>query len=198
MLRILVVLAVCVIAAMAAEPIASITSRGTVELSGIEIQSTLLPSLPVVPGDDVATFSFPAIMVFRDKSRVVLGTNSRVRLETAGGQTQVRLLDGSLDFNLAAGSGLRVLGPGGSIEPQSGSKGSAAVAGNKKVLGGVPPGGLFDILAPINTAPPKTCPNPHGDKDPRKGPGPECPPESRHGNEQLPGCDFNCGKGNGK
>jgi hypothetical protein len=111
-------------------------------LNGVTLAADI-PSTPVVSGDTLIT-SAPAVLLFKDKSRLTLEKNSRVKLESDGDKVLVRLLDGALAYKLAARSPLQFLAAGQPVKLASATEGTLAVRGNQVVTGssrvaGAPP-----------------------------------------------------------
>lgn len=94
---------------MGAPPVGTVTSAVAFVLDGHAIASPGVTSFPVVAGDTVATAAGPAVLLFRDGSRVKLGENSSVEVDAAGADLKVVLLAGALDFKLIPGSHVRVM-----------------------------------------------------------------------------------------
>ena len=101
------VLAVAIVC-FAAAPVAKVSSSGDFRLRGATVRTAGVPSWPVMAGDEIATGAHPAIISFRDGSRLTLGRASRARLASENGALSFRLLDGVLDYRLASRSALRV------------------------------------------------------------------------------------------
>lgn len=95
-------LALFSIGSRAASPIGSIRSGESFFLSGVEMPVAGIRSWPVVEGDEIVTGSALAILSFPDGSRVTLAAGSHVKLEAGGPPTKVRLVTGSLRFQLSS------------------------------------------------------------------------------------------------
>jgi hypothetical protein len=78
----------------AAAPAGRITSSGALTVNGTPVPATAVASLPVVAGDEIATSSSAAVIVFADRTRAVIEPNSRVKLEANGASVRARLLSG--------------------------------------------------------------------------------------------------------
>jgi hypothetical protein len=94
--------------AFAAPLVATVTSAVPFVLDGHLVSSPGVTSFPLLVGDTIGTASGPAVLLFHDGSTVKLGENSSVKLDSAGAETKVVLLSGSLDFKLVAGSNVSV------------------------------------------------------------------------------------------
>src|SRR5258707_1500452 len=93
-------------AAFAASSVGSVSSMGPIEVGGTKLSASTVSSWPLVGGDVISTGNSPAVVFLTGKGRVTLDANPRVRLERQGEQLSVRLLDGSLNYDLVAGSDL--------------------------------------------------------------------------------------------
>jgi hypothetical protein len=89
-------------------PVATISSSGTFELRGVEVKVDGVPSWPMLAGDDVRTTNAPALIQFRDGTRVTLAEKSQAKVEKSGEGLVLRLRTGSMEFNIASGSTLKV------------------------------------------------------------------------------------------
>jgi len=97
-----------VCAVQAAEPVGAITSPEPFLLRGARVVVAGVPSWPVAPGDEIAIGASPAVISFRDGSRVTLGRNSKAKLESDGRPLLLRLLEGTGAYVLASGSALQL------------------------------------------------------------------------------------------
>ncbi|HZS50505.1 MAG TPA: hypothetical protein VFA54_06585 [Bryobacterales bacterium] len=190
--RLILALAVCMTSAVAATPAGSITSSGRVELSGISVDARLLPSLPVVLGDEIATSKDPAVLVLLDRSRLILDANSRVKLDAKGGRTVVQVLEGAVNYSLTSSSTTEVVTSGSQATPKSGTRGLLAV-GNRTPAPSVLGSGFFKGATPFRTVRTKSCPAPQPKDD-------ACVAADCGGvctaTCACAACDNNCGLGN--
>jgi FecR protein len=91
--------------ALLAEPkTATVSSSGPVRIGGIEMSAASVAFWPLANGDVIETFGARATVILADKSRVTINPSSRVRLETVGQRAKVRVLSGSVDYDLASPS----------------------------------------------------------------------------------------------
>src|SRR5579884_765438 len=162
--RLILALAVCLTSAIAATPAGSVTSSGPVELSGISVDARVLPSLPVVLGDEIATSKEPAVLVLLDRSRLILDANSRVKLDAKDGRTIVQVLEGAVNYSLTSSSTTEVVTSGSSALPKSGTRGLLAV-GNRTPAPSVLGSGFFKVATPFRTVRTKSCPAPQPKDD---------------------------------
>ena len=96
MKRVCVLSIVIAVMLAAAGPVGRITSSGAVTVNGSPVPATAVASLPVVAGDEIATSSAAAVIVFPDRSRVTIEPNSSVKLEANGASLSLRALSGAL------------------------------------------------------------------------------------------------------
>ena len=96
MKRMCLLFAVIAVVLAAAGPVGRITSSGAVTVNGNPVPATAVASLPVVAGDEIATSSAAAVIVFPDRSRATIEPNSRVKLEASGVSLSVRAISGAL------------------------------------------------------------------------------------------------------
>lgn len=108
MMRAMLAFVLSVSGALAATPVASVTSSDSFQLNGVPVSMVGIRNWPVAIGDEIATSGSPAVLLFPDMSRIVLEKNSRVKLEPSGGQTNVRVVQGDVRFDLAPASTVQV------------------------------------------------------------------------------------------
>ena len=104
-------------AMFAASSVGSVSSMGPIEVGGTKLLASTVSSWPLVGGDVISTGNSPAVVFLTGKGRVTLDANTRVRLERQGEQLSVRLLDGSLNYDLVAGSDLLFYNGSSSFAP---------------------------------------------------------------------------------
>jgi hypothetical protein len=98
---VLILLAVAAAAAPpAVRPVGRIRSTEPFRLRGATMPVAGMRWWPIVAGDDIVAGASPAIITFDDGTRVTLARDSRLKLESAGGRTRVRLVEGSLQYRL--------------------------------------------------------------------------------------------------
>ncbi len=124
------------VSAFGGSPIAAVTSPEPFELSGVTVPVRGVPSWPLVDGDEIATKDSEAVILFEDRSRVVLDKNTRAKLERKGNRTTVRLLTGGLKYSLATGSLLRLFALGRQVRPEAVGIGTVSIEGESFVAAG--------------------------------------------------------------
>jgi hypothetical protein len=77
-----------------AHSVASVTSAGALGLSGTRIEAGTVPSWPLVLGDEITTFDSAAVIVFKDNSRVLLGSNSMAKIGVENGKMVLNMVTG--------------------------------------------------------------------------------------------------------
>ena len=111
--------ALVVSVAMAANPIATVVSGEGLKVRGTPIPPTAVSSWPVASGDELASGASPAVVMFKDQSRLTLSANSRVKIEQHSGSTCIYLLEGSFRLSAVAGANMGVCGRGKSLVAQT-------------------------------------------------------------------------------
>jgi hypothetical protein len=74
--------------------VASVTSGGVIDLSGTRLEAATVPSWPLVVGDEITTFDSSAVIVFGDKSRVLLDKNSTAVIGFQNGKVMLNMIKG--------------------------------------------------------------------------------------------------------
>ena len=95
--------------AMAALPVAAVSSSTPFDLRGAEVRVEGVSSWPILAGDVIATKNGPAVIMFKDGSRVTLQNHSKARVESSSHGLSFRLLDGVMQIAAVPGSGVSYL-----------------------------------------------------------------------------------------
>ncbi len=91
----------------AAEPVASVIGNAPIDVGGIRTPAHTL--VPIAVGDEVSTEAGPAVVQFRDGSKVVLQPESQLQIEGQPADPSVRMVRGSATYDLVPTSRLRVM-----------------------------------------------------------------------------------------
>lgn len=140
MVRIFVVGLAFTVVAFAATPVATISSASSFELHGVTVRTDGVPSWPMMAGDEIATADAPAVIQFRDGSRVTLAGGSRAKVEKSGESLIFRLLTGSMQFLVVPSSSVQVYKQNTAV---GGPSGSVSTGGTSK-----------PVLVPLDRRPP--------------------------------------------
>lgn len=89
---------------LAAGPVGSVSSSAPFTLRGAPVKVAGVPEWPVLAGDEIVAGTAPAMITFRDGSRVQLNANSRAKVAVTGKQTVLRLTNGQLAYKLSSKS----------------------------------------------------------------------------------------------
>ena len=138
--------------AFAAGPIATAGASRAFLLGGVTVPETAANAVPVVAGDEISALDSPVQLTFADNSSFRLDRKSTVRVQDG----QVRVIKGSVQYQLAPKSKVSVLAGQTVLRPRSGV---ATVGSNTAPV-------LTPVLSrPIlNAAPPKRSKQcPHSD-----------------------------------
>lgn len=95
--------------ASAARVVARVTDTSSVQIRGVTVPMQEVSSWPVALDDEVATGPVPATLRFADGSTVSLARNTKVRVEADGSSYSVRVVSGSVRYNLNPKSAIRVI-----------------------------------------------------------------------------------------
>lgn len=125
----------------AARVVARVTDAESVRIRGVSVPMEGLSSWPVALNDEIATGNAPAKIRFPDGSTISLGRESRVRIEPAGRSYAVRVVSGSVFYDINPASTLRVIDARGAARAGASQPvGNGAWSANRSgvVLGDVP------------------------------------------------------------
>ena len=112
-------LVVLVSFAVAAVPIATVVSGDGLKVRGTPVPASGVSSWPIANGDELASGASPAVVMFKDQSRLTLDSGSRVKLEQRGGNTCIFLQVGSVKLSAVAGAKIGLCGLGKSLVAQT-------------------------------------------------------------------------------
>lgn len=117
----------------AAAPIATLTTGGPVKVNGTLVPTAGAPTWPLVLGDEIATTTQPAMMLFADGARVTLAQNTRVNLPKCSPPV-LDILEGTITYKMAPASKLLLCALGRPIKPERETEGSLTIEGPDKVV----------------------------------------------------------------
>ena len=117
----------------AAAPIATLTTGGPVKVNGTLVPTAGAPTWPLVLGDEIATTTQPAMLLFADGTRVTLAQNTRVNLPKCAPPV-LDTLEGTITYKMAPASKLLLCALGRPIKPERETEGSLTIEGPDKVV----------------------------------------------------------------
>lgn len=146
--------------AFGSTPIASVSSASAFTLDGHSVLAPGVSSWPLVIGDQLTTSKTPALMSFRDGSRLTLAPKCQIKLTGTTEKPRVVLVAGNLEYRLAPGSVLSLTtsetaqdtNPPAAGQTPSGPA-PTEVQGNRKgfiLIGVLVAGGLISIIPIVN------------------------------------------------
>lgn len=94
------------LAGFASTPVATVSSAEAVTLAGQSVSAPGISSWLVVTGEEIATSTAPATILFRDGSSVALAAESSARLTGTSTQPKLVLISGRLNYKMVPGSKL--------------------------------------------------------------------------------------------
>jgi hypothetical protein len=151
--RIVFLVAVVVTVLMAATPIATVVSGEGLKVRGTPVPPTSVSSFPVASGDELASGASPAVVMFKDQSRLTLSPSTRVKLEARGGSTCVFLLEGSVKLSIVAGAKMGVCGFDKSLVAPGAFEGQVTLVAPKTVQVEAVSGTLAEGKSPCTGSP---------------------------------------------
>jgi len=104
------------IAMSAADTSGSVAAVKGLQLNGNSVPVEGTKAWPVEAGDELKSNAAPVVLTMRDGSKVVLGKNSRAKLEAG----TIRLIDGTMQYQIAQESKLQVAVKGEVLPARSG------------------------------------------------------------------------------
>jgi hypothetical protein len=113
----------CAMFAAPAPTIANVSSARDFVLDGHMVAAAGVSSWPLVNGDDVKTTTQPAIVYFKDGSRVQLSPASHVKVTGTSDAPKVTLMAGYLGFKKTTGSALALVDATGAPAGNGGGNG---------------------------------------------------------------------------
>ena len=110
-------------------PIATVSSTGPIVIGATELSANSVSAWPLIGGDEIRTTGSPAVLIFRDGSRVTLDRTSRVKLTGTGERATLSVLGGSVDYQFATGSQVTLSAGSRSVGAESGLRGKLSDSG---------------------------------------------------------------------
>ncbi len=132
--RLLTVVALITVSMFAATPLATVVSGDGLKIRGRAVPPTSVSSWPVANGDEIESGAAPAVLLFKDQSRLTLNPSSRVKLGSRGNSVCIYLDAGSIKLNAVAGSTIAVCGGGKALIPQTPFEGQITLSGPDVVM----------------------------------------------------------------
>ena len=129
-------------------PVASVCSTGILTIAGVTVGLGGVVCWPAFAGDAIATTSSAAVFLLLDGSRVVMGKNSRLRLEHRERKSILHVLDGAVYVTLSKNSELTVMALDQPLVLDAEKRGSIRIERSRFVFtpGGAAPTLDFDPL----------------------------------------------------
>lgn len=86
----------------AANTVGSVSSANTFVLRGVSTPADGVPNWPIAMGDEIQTMTSPATVTLSDGSRVVLGPNTKARIEGKATEPSFHLLSGAMEVRTSS------------------------------------------------------------------------------------------------
>ncbi len=175
--KLLVIAVVCVTLALAGDPVATVSTSGSLTLNGTQVPNAGVSEWPVAAGDEIVTTTAPAVILFRDGTRIAVDRNTRARLNKTG-RTGVDVITGAVSYKAASASDVSMFALGRPVDLQSRAAGLVSVQGAKVVARGLEPNEGLGLALGHNKKPKPPKPDPRsghkkddGDNDKGNGRG---------------------------
>jgi hypothetical protein len=130
------------LASFGSAPVATVSSTEPVTLAGHSISAPGVSSWPLVTGDEIATSTAPATILFRDGSSVALAAKSSARLTGTSTQPKLVLMVGSLNYKIVPGSHLLLSRSAADNDNGNGSSADSGSIGPPSPTASIPAHGL--------------------------------------------------------
>jgi hypothetical protein len=122
--------------------VATISSTEPVRVAGHSISPPGVSSWPLVTGDEIATSTAPATILFRDGSSVALAAKSSALLTGTSTQPKLVLMVGSLNYKIVPGSHLLLSRSTADNDTGNGSSADSGSIGPSSPAASIPAHGL--------------------------------------------------------
>jgi len=129
---ILAVVALVIPVAAAAQQFATVSGSAGLTVNGVSVPTAGIPRWPVSAGDEIATGTDSASILFQDGSRITLGRNTRARLSTHS-PVGIDLLAGTANYKFVSPANSEVNAFGRPVDLHSLSEGVVAIEGADQV-----------------------------------------------------------------
>lgn len=105
-----------------------VTSTEPITIRGVSVPAQSLISWPVAVNDDIATHKAPARIEFQDGSTIAIQRASKVRIEGSRRSLSVRVLEGSMVYEVGKQSHLQILNAAGKVLNSAAMQSAATTA----------------------------------------------------------------------
>lgn len=131
--RSLVIAVVFVSLALAATPVATVSTSGSFKLNGTPVPNAGVSEWPVSAGDEIATSAEPALILFQDGTRVIVNRNTHVRLHKDG-SAGVDVLAGAASYKALSASKVHMSALGRPVNLGALAAGVVSIQGARAVV----------------------------------------------------------------
>jgi len=107
-LRVLFIGLISAVVAMAASPVATVTSAAPFRISGATAPVDGVPNWPLATGDELVMGKAPGMIRFRDGTQIYVLPNSRLQVGGTPGSPAVRLTRGGVAYRFAKNSSVQI------------------------------------------------------------------------------------------
>jgi hypothetical protein len=112
--------------ALAAQPVATLTTGGYVKVNGNVIPTTAAPNWPLAASDEIVTVGDLAVITFPDGVIITLAKSTRVTLRVCD-RCVVQLFEGAATYQMPASSKLQLCALGHPIKPGPDTEGTVSI-----------------------------------------------------------------------
>ena len=112
--------------ALAAQPVATLTTGGYVKVNGNVIPTTAAPTWPLAASDEVATAGDLAVLTFPDGVIITLAKSTRVTLRVCD-RCVIQLFEGAATYKMPVSSKLQICALGHPVKPAPGTEGTVSI-----------------------------------------------------------------------
>lgn len=125
-------LALLIVFALSAQPVATLTTGGYVKVNGTVLPTTGAPTWPLSAGDEIVTAGDVVVIAFPDGARVTPARNTRVVLRVCD-RCVIRLEEGAATYNMPVASKLQLCALGHLVKPAPQTEGTVSIDSSGKV-----------------------------------------------------------------
>ena len=124
MLKAVVIGLISGLLAVAASPVATVTSAASFRISGAAVPVDGVPDWPLAAGDELVMGKAPGMVRFRDGTELYVLPNSRLKLEGSPARPAVRLLNrGGLAYRFTKNSSVEISALSKKVSPRDSTEG---------------------------------------------------------------------------
>jgi hypothetical protein len=126
-------LALLIVFALSAQPVATLTTGGYIKVNGTVIPTTGAPTWPLAASDEVVTVGDVAVITFPDGVHVTMAKNTRATLRVCD-RCVIQLYEGEVGYKMPETSKVQICALGHPVKPAPQTEGTVSIDNRGEVV----------------------------------------------------------------